>query len=150
MFSSPDLNRTTDHQHDSNIPASCSTPRIMVSVDRHRDREDEDENFNRHRHREEENDNFNQRPRTSTPIRPSQYSTRAVTILDNSFDEFSVEAIPADQYAILSRFDEFRRLMKAYRAEKQRSNTWAHDYARLAKQHKILQENSFRMFFGIS
>ena len=126
----------TDRQHDSNIPVSCSTPCIMIYVGRRRDREDE-------------SDHFNQRPRTSTPIRPSQYSTRVVTTPDDSFDEFSVESIPADQYAILSRFNEFRRLMKAYRTERQKVNTWANDYARLFKQHKILQENSCRMFFEV-
>jgi hypothetical protein len=70
---------------------------------------------------------------------------------DDYLDSFSVDSIPQDTYNMLSRFPEFRRLLKGYNNEKKKCLTWAKDFARLQNNYRQLEENSFRMtFFFVS
>lgn len=91
------------------------------------------------------NSNYNQC--TSTPIQPSRQSQINSGLIDNSIDSFNVDSIPRDTYDMLSRFPEFRRLVKSLNNERKKSSTWSKDFARLQSNYKKLEENSFRMIF---
>ncbi|CAF2841147.1 unnamed protein product [Rotaria sp. Silwood2] len=117
--------------HDRNVSNTYSqTPSqsIVVSVDRSPRSSNEENAFNR---------------RTPAPRRPSrnqQANNHAATGSNNSF---SMDSISSETYEILSRFIEFRQLVKAYNTERQSAETWMRDFARLKRKYKQLQENSF-------
>jgi hypothetical protein len=68
---------------------------------------------------------------------------------NDHIDEFSIDSIPVDTFNMLTRFPEFRRLVKAYKAEQRKCRQWEKDYACLNKNYQELKENSFRMFFFV-
>ncbi|CAF0785731.1 unnamed protein product [Rotaria sordida] len=124
----PIADRLTEGQYSSNIRSQSSTPGIVVSVDRRGQNSNED---------------FNHNYRTSTPIRPSRRDQINISLHNDNNDSFSIDSIPKETYDILSRFPEFRRLVKAYYQEKKTSDTWSKDYARLKKNYDQLEANSF-------
>ncbi|CAF3898928.1 unnamed protein product [Rotaria sp. Silwood2] len=125
----PVVNRSTARQCTSNIRLQSSTPRIIVSVDRRRSDSNEDLNHNH---------------RIPIPIRSSHHhQLNNGGLLDEYNDSFSVDSIPKETYEILSRFSEFRRLVKAYNSEKKKCLIWSKDFGRLQASYKQLEENSF-------
>ncbi len=132
VFRTPIADRSTNGQLSSNIRSQSSTSRIVVSVDRRRRDSDED---------------LNQNHRTSTPIRPSRPPPMNIGSSNDYTDSFSIDSIPQDTFNMLTRFPEFRRLMKAYKTEQKKCQTWEKDYACLHKNYQQLEENSFRMMF---
>jgi hypothetical protein len=89
-----------------------------------------------------EENNYNRR--TSTPVCPSRHQKADNIPLGGSIDSFSIESISAERLDVLSRFSEFRQLVRAYHGQKKNCQTWVNDYARLEKKFKQLEENSFR------
>ena len=133
VFRTSVINRSTAGQYASSIHSRTSTPRIVVSVDRRRP--DSNEHFKHHQ-------------RTSTPVRPSPHHQINMDGLPDEYhDSYSVHSIPKETYEILSRFPEFRRLVKAYNSEKKKCLIWAQDLILLQKSYKQLEENSFRIIF---
>ena len=130
FFRTPVNNRTTTEQGTASVHSQITTPRIVVSVDRRR---------------LDLNNNFNNAQRTSTPIRPPRREQVPMENLpDERFNSFSVDEIPKETYEILSRFPEFRRLVKALNNERRKNVNWAKDFGRLQRKYKQLEENSFR------
>jgi hypothetical protein len=128
----PVINRSTNGQCTSNIRSQSSNSQIVISVDRRRRVSNED--LNRHH-------------RTSTPIRPTSQHHISTGIINEFNDSFSVDCIPDETYNVLSRFPEFRKLVKAFQNEKKKCETWSKDFARLQNNYNQLEANSFRMMF---
>jgi hypothetical protein len=131
----PVINRSTDDQRTSNSYSQASTSRIVASVDRRR--RDSNEDLNHHH-------------RTSTPIRPSRQHQINIGLAGDYSDSFSVDSIPQETFNMLSKFPEFRRLVKAYQNEKKKCDTWEKDFTRLQNNYSQLEANSFRMIFFFS
>lgn len=82
--------------------------------------------------------------RTSTPTSSSRHDQLNRTPGFSYNESFSIDSISPETYDILSKFAEFRKLMKAYKAEVQKSQTWINDYSRLKRKYELLEANSFR------
>ena len=130
VFRTPVVDRSSNDQFSSNLRSQISSSRIVVSVDR-RPRDS--------------NEDLTRNHRTSLPIRPSHPPPMNAGASNDYIDSFSIDAIPQETYNMLSRFPEFRRLVKAYNNEEKKCQTWAKDFARLQNNYKQLEENSFRM-----
>ena len=83
---------------------------------------------------------------TSTPS-SSRYEQVNDITLDVPNGSFSIDSIPPETRNILTRFPEFRRLVREYKHERQKCNTWINDYARLKKNYEGLKEKSFLKLF---
>lgn len=129
----PVVDRSNDSRFPSGIRSQSSCLGIVVSVDQRQRVSNRNSNYNQ---------------RTSTPIRPSCQSQSV--LIDDCIDSFTVDSISRDTYDMLSRFPEFRRLLKAFNNEKKKSLTWSKDFARLQTNYKKLEENSFRTIFFFS
>ena len=125
-FRTPAAMRNVSHS-----VSQISNQSIVVSGDRFR------------RNSNEENIYSN---RTSTP-RPPPHEQVNNDNLGVYIDSFSIESIPAETRDVLSRFSDFRRLVKAYRNEQHKCKTWMKDYARLKRNYDRLEESSFRKLF---
>ncbi|CAF4236801.1 unnamed protein product [Rotaria sp. Silwood2] len=124
----PIVNRSTKSPYATNIRSQPSTSRIIVSVDRSE---------------RDSNENFNINYRTSTPMRSSRREQTSISLTDSYNDSFSVDSIPKETYDILTRFSEFRRLVKAFNNERKKCEIWSKDFARLKMNYEQLQEQSF-------
>ncbi|CAF2383847.1 unnamed protein product [Rotaria sp. Silwood2] len=117
----------TVDKNTSNSFSQISNRSIVVSADQFR-RNSNEENI------------YNQRTSTSWPPHHEPISNANQGIYD---DSFSIDSIPPETKNVLSRFPEFRHLVKAYKHEQQKCKTWISDYARLKRNYDRLEQNSF-------
>jgi hypothetical protein len=128
FFRTPAVERNISHS-----VSQISSRSIVVPQDRSSRNSNEDNIYNN---------------RTSTP-RPPRHDQVNHDNLGVHNDSFSIDSIPPDTKVILSRFSDFRRLVKAYRNEQQKCKIWINDYARLKRNYDRLEQNSFRKLFDL-